>query len=114
MREISPNYAAAPGHGADPGLSLAKYIWPDMVDLSRVVPNEAAGEFQELPVEGLTPTFQDFAVDMAVRLQDISLESGGWGDPTYASEEQGEIIFTRMVEHVGALVERFARMEVRV
>lgn len=114
MREISPNYPAARGHGADPGLSLAKYLQPGMVDLSQVAPNVANHEFQGLPTEGLTPRFQDFPLNMALRLQDISPESGGWGDPTYASEEQGEIMFTRMVEHVSALVERFASMETRL
>lgn len=111
MREISPNYTAARGHGADPGLSLAKYLQPNMVDLSQVAPNEAQREFQGLSIEGLMPTFQDFPLGMALRLQDISPESGGWGDPTYASEEQGEIIFTRMVEHVSVLIEKFADMK---
>ncbi len=41
MKEVSPNYQAARGHGADPGLSLAKYLEPAMLDLAQVVPNEA-------------------------------------------------------------------------
>lgn len=113
MREISPNYTAARGHGADPGLSLAKYLQPDMVDLAQVTRNEVDHDFQGLPTEGLTPKFQGFPLNMALRLQDISPESGGWGDPTYASEEQGEVMFIRMVEHVSALVEEFLDMETR-
>ncbi|MDQ4076507.1 MAG: creatininase family protein [Chloroflexota bacterium] len=114
MREVSPNYTAARGHGADPGLSLAKYLEPEMVDLSRVVPNEAAQSFQGLPLEGgMTPTFENFPLNMALRLQDVSQESGGWGDPAYASEAQGEAIFKRMVDHVTALVKMFAGMQTR-
>jgi creatinine amidohydrolase len=115
MREISPNYSAARGHGADPGLSLALYLEPEAVDASSVVPNEFTSDFQGLPlVEGMTATFNDFPLNMALRLQDVSPESGGWGDPTYASAEQGEQMFTRMVDHVTALVEKFAGMETRL
>lgn len=116
MEEISPNYEAARGHGADPGLSLAKYLEPDMVDLSQVVPNQASREYQglPLPVGSMTPTFKDFSLNMALRLQDISPVSGGYGDPTFASAAQGEAMFTRMVDHVSALVERFATMKTRL
>jgi len=114
MKEVSPNYEAARGHGADPGLSLAKYLAPNVLDLSRVVPNESCRDFQGLPLAGMTPTFQGFPVNMALRLQDISPDSGGYGDPTFASAEQGEVIFKRMVEHVAELVEKFAGMKTRV
>jgi len=40
--------------------------------------------------------------------------SGGYGDPTYASAQQGEAIFNRMVEHVGALVKEFASIKTRL
>ena len=113
LKEISPNYTAARGHGADPGLSLAAYLEPAMVDLSQVVPNQAQSEFQGLPLDGLTPAFQGFPLHMALRMQEVSPVSGGWGDPTYASAAQGEAIFTRMVAYVTALVEQFARMKTR-
>lgn len=114
MREVSPDYDAARGHGADPGLSLASYLEPDTIDMSKVVPNEAKSEYQGLPLDGVTPSFKDFPLDMALRLQDISPESGGWGNPTYASPEQGERMFTRMVEYVSALVESFQNVETRL
>ncbi len=111
MKELSPNYNAARGHGADPGLSLAKYMAPDMVDLANTVPNQATAEYQGLPLDAMTPTFNGFPLNMAIRMQDISPESGGYGDPAYGSEEQGKAIFDRMVEHVVALVEKFASMK---
>jgi creatinine amidohydrolase len=116
LKEVSPNYDEARGHGADPGLSLAKSLEPDMVDLSQAVPNEASREFQglPLPVGSMTPAFQDFPLNMALRMQDISPVSGGYGDPTYASADQGEAMFSRMVSHLTALVERFATMNTRV
>lgn len=115
LREVSPNPSAARGHGADPGLSLAMYLEPDAVDLAQAVPNQYAEDFQGLDtVAGLTPTFEGYPFHLATRLQDISAESGGWGDPTYASAAQGEVIFNRLVDHLSALVDRFAAMDTRL
>jgi creatinine amidohydrolase len=114
MKEVSPNYAAARGHGADPGLSQAMYLEPNMVDTTHVVPNQSTNEFQGLKVDGLTPLVNGYPFEMALRLQDISPESGGYGDPKYASREQGERIFNGMVEHVTKLVEQFAKIKTRI
>ena len=62
----------------------------------------------------MTPMFNDFPLNMAIRMQDMSPESGGFGDPTYASAAQGEAMFTRMVEHTTALVRHFAGMKTRL
>jgi creatinine amidohydrolase len=114
LKEVSPNFAAARGHGADPGLSLAAYLEPEMVDLSHVVPNQARADYQGLPLDAMTPTFNGFPLNMALRMQDISPESGGYGDPAFGSAAQGETIFNKMVEHVSALVEKFATMQTRL
>lgn len=114
MKEVSPNYAAARGHGADPGLSLAMYLEPNMVDIADAVQNVAASEYQGLPLDAMTPVFNGFPLNMAIRMQDISPQSGGYGDPTYGSADQGKEIFNRMVEHVSGLVERFSGMETRL
>jgi len=116
MKEISPGYDAARGHGADPGLSLALYLEPDVVDLSQAVPNEFSREFLGLPIPvgSMTPSFQDFPLNMPLRMQDISPASGGTGDPTYATAEQGEAMFSRMVTHLTGLVKEFAAMDTRV
>ncbi len=114
MRTVSPDYARARGHGADPGLSQALYLEPDAIDRTKIVPNEYDRDYQGLPLDNLTPMFRDFPLNMALRLEDVSRISGGWGDPTLASVEQGEAIFTQMVTHVTTLVEQFARMNTRV
>lgn len=114
MKEVSPNFAAARGHGADPQLSLAMYLAPEMVDVSNRVPNKFTTEFQGLPLDAMTPTFDGFPLNMAIRMQDVSPESGGYGDPGFGSAEQGEAMFNRMVEHVTGLVEKFATMQTRL
>jgi creatinine amidohydrolase len=114
MKEVSPNYDAARGHGADPGISLAKYLAPEMMDISNTVPNEAATQYQGLPLDQMTPTYNGFPLNMAIRMQDISPVSGGYGDPAYGSAEQGKVIFDRMVDHLSGLVETFAAMKTRL
>jgi creatinine amidohydrolase len=116
LKKISPDYDAARGHGADPGLSLAKFLEPDLVDLSRVVPNDFREEFLGLPIPvgSMSPSYRGFPLNMALRMQDISPKSGGAGDPTYATAEQGEAIFSAMVSHVTDLVKEFAAMDTRV
>lgn len=114
MKEVSPDYAAARGHGADPGLSQAMYLEPEMVDTSRIVPNQARKEYQDMPLDGMMPMFKNYPLGMAIRLQDVSPTSGGYGDPTLATKEQGEKIFKRMVEHVTAVVQKFATMKTRL
>jgi creatinine amidohydrolase/Fe(II)-dependent formamide hydrolase-like protein len=74
----------------------------------------ASQEFQGLPLDGMLPDFQGFPVGMALRLQDLSPASGGYGDPTYASTAQGEAMFARMVAHVCAFVDKFASMDIQV
>jgi creatinine amidohydrolase len=115
MRDVSPNYDAARAHGADPSLSIGKYLEPDMIDLSRIVPNQFTREFQGVPFEGgSTLSFQNFPLSMPIKLQDMSPTTGGFGDPQFATEAQGELIFNRMVEHLSALVERFSQIRTRV
>jgi creatinine amidohydrolase len=115
LKEISPDYDAARGHGADPGLSLAKYLEPEMVDLSGVVPNESGKEFPglDIPVGSMLPSYRDFPLNMPLRMQDISPNSGGAGHPTYATAEQGEVMFSRMVTHVTGLVKEFTAIDTR-
>ena len=114
MRETSPDYEAARGHGADPGLSLASYLEPEAGDLSQVIPNQVETEFRGFAMEGLTPTYRGFNVHMAMRLQDVSPQTGGYGDPSFASSEQGEVIFNGMVDYTVGLVEQFGQMDTHV
>ena len=116
LKEISPDYDAARGHGADPGLSLAKFLEPDMIDLSQVVPNDFGKEFLGLPIPvgSMSPSYREFPLNMPLRMQDISPESGGAGDPAHATAEQGEAMFSAMVAHVTGLVKEFAAMDTRV
>ncbi len=112
LREVSPNYDAASAHGADPALSLGLYLAPEAHDAESIEPNEYQEDFQGVDFAGgSTLTFKDFPFNMPLKLGDLSPETGGFGDPQFASRDQGEQIFSKMVDHMVALVERFSQLE---
>lgn len=115
LKDVSPNFEAAKGHGADPVLSLGKFLEPEMIDLSNVVSNEFESDYQGINFAGgSTLSFQDYPFNVPIKLQDMSPDTGGFGDTSYASEEQGAQIFTQMVEYLVALVDRFSKMDTRI
>lgn len=115
LKQVAPNYPqAARGHGASGGLSIAKYLAPDMVDLSTVRPNRSLPEYQGLKLEGTMATFQGHPLNLAMRFQDISPEDGGQGDPSFASEELGKAMFEYVVEQTRQIVDRFAAVNTHV
>lgn len=116
LKEAAPNLPpSARGHGATPGLAMAKYLEPDMVDLSAARPNQSLSDFQGLKLEGgALATYQGNPINMAMRFQDMSPVDGGQGDPTYASEALGKAMFEYVVNQTTQLVVRFAALNTHV
>lgn len=115
LKDVSPNFAAAKGHGADPALSVAKFLEPGSVDTSQVSPNRFENEFRGFSLlGGSSLAFEGLDFSMPIKLEDRSPVSGGVGDPSYAGEELGEQIFNRIVESLAAFVEAFGKMGTRV
>ena len=109
LQQVSPNFKAAKGHGADPGVSLGEYLEPGSTDFSDISPNQPLAEFEGFPLTGMSMSFNEFPLSMPMMLQDVAPESSGSGDPTLGTAEQGRQIFELMVDYVAALVERFER-----
>lgn len=115
LKEVSPNYAEAKGHGADPGISLGEYLEPGSTDFTDLEPNRPAKEFVGFPLSAKTPQYGGFPLSMAVMLDEISPGlTGSAGDPSYGSAEQGERLFALLVEHTVELVERFGKADLQV
>jgi creatinine amidohydrolase len=115
LQEVSPDtFAAAKGHGADPGVSLGEFLEPGTTDFSGMEQNELVTEFMGIPLSGWSPSFQGFPIGMPLMLQDLSPESSGGGDPRFGSAEQWAQIFTKMVDWTSGLVETFAAADTRV
>lgn len=114
LKEVSPNYAVAHGHGADPGLSLAKHLEPDMVDLSGAAPSQVNQEYRGLPLRDGKVMVNNLRLNLALRYQEVSPRGGGRADPSYASAAQGELIFSRAVGVLCEAVREFAAMNTRL
>ena len=114
LRKDPDTFAAAKGHGADPGVSLGEFLEPGTPDFSGMEQNELVTEFMGIPLSGWSPSFQGFPIGMPLMLQDLSPESSGGGDPRFGSAEQGAQIFSKMVDWTAGLVETFAAADTRV
>ncbi len=90
------------GHGGEVITSVTMALKPELVDLSRATaekPREGADFFLETAAAG-SPfrTYPNFA-DLC--------ESGGWGDPSFASREKGAEIIDRAVAQIVAFLKDF-------
>jgi creatinine amidohydrolase len=113
LQDVSPAFAKAKGHGADPGISLGEYLSPGSTDRSDMAPNETASDFLGFPLTGMAPSYNGFPVNAPLLLQDVAPRSSGAGDPTIGTVDQGKAIFEAMVEHVVGLVREFAKADTR-
>lgn len=101
------------GHGAEPGVSLLMHLHPGSVDLSTAA-HQPKSEF--LGYEVLNPMAVKVgasSVGMFLELEEVSATSG-WGDPTGASAEKGEIFFNRMLDFVVDFIPEFRKLDTRV
>jgi creatinine amidohydrolase len=114
LKEAFENPTAVRGHGAEPGLSLAAYLDPDAVDLTGTKPLPVPHEFRGTPVQGLSMIVGGKAIGFPLRMDDIALEHGGYGNPTQASARAGEILFSRLLEYLVQLIEWFKGLDTRV
>jgi creatinine amidohydrolase len=98
------------GHGSEPGLSLLMHLHPGSVDLTGA---EVVGKSSFQGLEVLSPSevrFGKSRVNLFFELEEVS-PTAGWADPTEASEEKGEVLFTAMADHVVDFVERFKSLD---
>lgn len=114
LKEMSPHYATTHGHGADPGLSLAAYLEPDMVDLAHPKPNEVNEHYLGFPLDEGKLNIHGIHLNLALRFEETSPKTGGRGDTSYASAAQGEAIFSQAVTRICGLVEQFAALQTRL
>ncbi len=102
----------AVGHGSEPGVSLLMHLHPGSVDLAAAKPARKS-EFQGLEV--LSPTdvrFGKSRVNVYLELEEVST-TAGWADPSGASAEKGEALFTAMADFVVDFVEKFKSLDTK-
>lgn len=114
LPDLFENPSAARGHGAEPGISLMRFLTPDAVSLDGAVTRPAASEFRGWKVSGGAPTLDGMAINMPINWDDLYPELGGYGNPTLGSAEVGKKIFERLVEDVCKVVVAFRSTETGV
>ena len=113
LRDVSPDFAAAKGHGADPGISLGEFLEPGSTDFSDLEPNKLRTEFEGFALDGWSMQHGGFPVSMPLMLGDLSPESSGGGDPSFGTADQGERIFGMMVDYIVGLIDKFSKANTR-
>lgn len=114
LKDLFKDPVAARGHGAEPGVSLMRYLVPDAVDVSDAAATPAAAEFRGFKVIGNSPVVGNISVGMPVNWDDLYSLSGGYGNPTLGSGDIGRRMFERLVNDLSEVVIAFRRMDVRV
>jgi creatinine amidohydrolase len=112
LKDLFDDPVAARGHGAEPGISLMRHL------VETEVPDDArAGEQRQtlggFDVRGAGIAFRGFPVGMPISWSELYPETGGFGNPTLGSPEIGKTMYDGIVDHLCALVEAFARTDVR-
>lgn len=100
------------GHGAEPGVSLLMHVAPGSVDLA---PAERRGKSDFQGLEVITPTEVRFGasrVNLFLELEEVS-PTAGWADPTEASAEKGEALFSAMADYITEFIGTFRDMDTR-
>jgi creatinine amidohydrolase len=92
------------GHGGEPIGSVASYLFPDLVDVSRYE-NWGSNDFLGQRASLNDITFEGRSVGMAINMEDVTPPSGSLSDPREASAERGQ----RIVENSIAGLVSFVR-----
>ena len=114
LAETFHDSARVRGHGAEPGISLARHLDPDAVSLVGAQRLPAPMEFRGLPVRGNTVVVGGQPVGMALRMDDVAAGPGGWGDPSQASVEAGRSMYERLLAYLVDLIRTFHAFDTHV
>jgi creatinine amidohydrolase len=114
LKDAFPDPTCVRGHGAEPGASLAAYLDRDAVQLEDARPLPAATAYRGLRVQGTSPIVEGQGIGMALRMDDVAPEQGGWGDPSQASPEAGGMIYGRLLDYLTRLIEQFRAFDTHV
>jgi creatinine amidohydrolase len=113
LPELFADPKRARGHGAEPGISLAQYLWPDTTDMTGAEAGAVLPEFRGYELQGGVTMHQGFPVEMPINWEELYPATGGYGDPTLGGPEQGKAMFERLVAHLVGVVQKFAAMDTR-
>jgi creatinine amidohydrolase len=101
------------GHGGEPIGSVARYLFPDLVDLDRAE-DWASNDFlgQTATLNGIR--FEGREVGMAINMEDVTPPSGSLSDPRDASSERGQRIVENSIAGLSSFVNWFKTVDPKV
>lgn len=114
LPDLFDDPTAARGHGAEPGISLMRFLVPDAVSLEGAVTRPAASEFRGWKIMGGAPALDGLPVSMPINWDDLYPELGGYGNPTLGGTEVGKKIFERLVEDLCRVIVAFRAIDTKV
>lgn len=113
LKDLFADPVAARGHGAEPGISLARYV-------AGTTPPDDAGPGERGPktyggfnVKGAGLEYRGFAIGMPLTWDELYPETGGYGNPSLGSAEIGKTMYDGIVDFLVGMVEVVAKMDVR-
>jgi creatinine amidohydrolase/Fe(II)-dependent formamide hydrolase-like protein len=92
------------GHGAEPGLSLCRYITAASAAPQDYSPEPPPSTYAGFDVSGGGLAFRGYPVDMPVNWEELYPTNGGYGDATKADPEIGRQMYERIVEYLCGIV----------
>jgi creatinine amidohydrolase len=103
-REFFDDPGAVRGHGAEPGISLARFLYGTEVPGNAGHGERGPSTYSGLDVKGAGLQFRDFPVGMPFTWDELYPASGGFGDPTQGSVDIGRRLYDRIVDYLVGLV----------
>lgn len=100
LQAIVPNFARIRGHGSDPGLSLARYLYGDLVESPTLHEPESPVATGAVQVDGATLDVDGIPVGLPLAWSERYPLTGAFGDPTLSTAEIGEAIYNRLLDDI--------------
>lgn len=113
LKELFDDPVAARGHGAEPGISLMRYVAGTETPADAGSGEQGRSSYGGFDVQGAGLTFRGFSVGMPTNWDEFYPKSGGYGNPSMGSAEIGKTMYERIADHVAGVVEVVAKMDVR-
>lgn len=113
LKDLFADPVAARGHGAEPGISLMRYLAGAETPDGATFGEQGRESYGGFEVKGAGLQFRGFPVGMPTTWDEFYPETGGYGDPTLGSAEIGQKMYEGIVDHLTEMVKIVASMDVQ-
>jgi creatinine amidohydrolase/Fe(II)-dependent formamide hydrolase-like protein len=104
LREVLADPAAR-GHGAEPQLSLMKYLVGTELPTGGALSGRAVPRYGGFAINGATLDFEGFSVGMPFDWDELYPDTGGYGDVTLGSSDVGRVLYGKVLDLICRLAQ---------